>query len=68
MKDESGAVRGYRRLDEINDKLKHVMIRRRKRDVLKQLPERIDKHLLVPMTPRQLELHNSFETDVVTGG
>ena len=64
VKDESGAVRGYRRLDEINDKLKHVMIRRRKRDVLKQLPERIDKHLLVPMTPRQLELHNSFETDV----
>ena len=64
VKDESGAVRGYRRLDEINNKLKHVMIRRRKRDVLKQLPERIDKHLLVPMTPRQLELHNSFETDV----
>ncbi|MCB0547132.1 MAG: DEAD/DEAH box helicase family protein [Phaeodactylibacter sp.] len=64
VKDEFGAVRGYRRLDEINDKLKHVMIRRRKRDVLKQLPERIDKHLLVPMTPRQLELHNSFETDV----
>jgi len=64
VKDETGAVRGYRRLDEINEKLKHVMIRRRKRDVLKQLPERIDKHLLVPMTPRQMELHNSFEADV----
>ena len=64
VKDEAGAVRGYRRLDEINEKLKHVMIRRRKREVLKQLPERIDQHLLVPMTPSQMELHNSYESDV----
>lgn len=64
VKDEAGAVRGYRRLDEINEKLKHVMIRRRKRDVIKQLPERIDQHLLVPMTPPQRDLHNSFESDV----
>ncbi len=64
VKDGDGVVRGYRRLDEINEKLRNVMIRRRKREVLKQLPERIDQNLLVPMTPRQMELHSSFETDV----
>jgi len=64
VKDESGAVRGYRNLQEVYEKLKGVMIRRRKRDVLKQLPQRIDQQLLVPMTPRQMELHNSYDSDV----
>ncbi len=63
-KDEHGVVKGYRRLNEIFEKLKGVMIRRRKKQVLRQLPERIDQQLLVPMTPRQMELHNSFDSDV----
>lgn len=33
------------------------MIRRRKNEVLKQLPSRIDKNFLVPMTPEQLIIH-----------
>ncbi|TXB67956.1 DEAD/DEAH box helicase [Phaeodactylibacter luteus] len=64
VKDESGVVRGYKNLDAIYKKLNHVMIRRRKRQVLKQLPARQDQQLLVPMTPRQLELHNSYDADV----
>ncbi len=64
VKDENGAVRGYRNLQEIYSKLKDVMIRRRKRDVIKQLPERIDQQLLVPMTPNQWKLHRSFDQDV----
>jgi SNF2 family DNA or RNA helicase len=63
-KDEDGVLRGYRNLQEVYEKLKNVMIRRRKREVLKQLPERIDQQLLVPMTPRQWELHRSFDSDV----
>lgn len=64
VKDESGVVRGYKNLDVIYEKLSHVMIRRRKREVLKQLPARQDQQLLVPMTPRQMELHNSYDADV----
>jgi superfamily II DNA or RNA helicase len=64
VKDESGIVRGYKNLDAIYQKLSQVMIRRRKREVLKQLPARQDKQLLVPMTARQMELHNSYDADV----
>lgn len=63
-KDEHGIVRGYRNLNQIYHKLKGVMLRRRKKDVIKQLPERVDQNLFVPMTARQMELHQSYESDV----
>ncbi|MBX2876526.1 MAG: DEAD/DEAH box helicase [Saprospiraceae bacterium] len=63
-KDEHGMVHGYRNLNQIYHKLKGVMLRRRKKDVLKQLPERLDQNLFVPMTARQMEVHRSYEADV----
>lgn len=63
-KDEYGVVRGYRNLNEIYKKMKGVMLRRLKKHVLKQLPPRVDRNLLVPMTPRQMELHQAYQTDV----
>ncbi len=62
--DEKGALRGYRHLDEINTNLQDVMIRRRKLNVRMQMPTRMDKNLLVPMTPKQRELHDSYKSDV----
>lgn len=55
--DDGGKVVGYRGLAEVRASLKGVMIRRRKNEVLKQLPSRIDKNFLVPMTPEQLVIH-----------
>ena len=63
-RDEHGIVRGYRRLDEIHAKLRDVMLRRRKRDVKNQMPDRLDQHILVAMTPGQWQLHQSYESDV----
>lgn len=63
-KDEFGTVQGYRKLNEIYDKLRPVMIRRLKKNVIKELPPRVDKNLLVPMTPKQMEMHWSYESDV----
>lgn len=61
MLDETGRTVGYKNLQEVHKRLRPVMIRRRKADVAFQLPERIDKNLLVPMTAEQLELHNKLK-------
>ena len=55
--DEGGKVVGYRNLETVRKSLKGVMIRRRKSEVLKQLPERLDKNLFVPLTPEQAGIH-----------
>jgi len=55
--DESGRVVGYHHLDQISQTLRPVLIRRTKREVLSELPERLDKRLFVPMTPQQRAIH-----------
>ena len=56
--DEGGKVIGYQHLESVRTSLKGVMIRRKKDEVLKQLPERVDKHFFVPMTKEQREIHD----------
>ncbi|MGD0137409.1 MAG: DEAD/DEAH box helicase [Tepidisphaeraceae bacterium] len=55
--EESGRVIGYKNLDSIGKTLAPILIRRRKDQVLRQLPERLDKHFFVPMTPEQMTHH-----------
>lgn len=57
IRDDAGRVVGYRNLNAIAETLAPVMIRRRKADVLTQLPGRTDKHVFVPMTRPQASLH-----------
>lgn len=57
-RDGSGRVVGYRDLDQIGATLAPIMLRRRKADVLEQLPARVDKTLFVPMTPEQQAHHD----------
>ncbi len=62
--DDHGRVVGYRNLDRVKESLAPVLIRRRKQDVLQQLPERTDKHLFVDMTEPQRIIHEE-NRDVV---
>jgi superfamily II DNA or RNA helicase len=55
--DEHGKVVGYKNLDQIGKTLQPILIRRRKAEVLKQLPARMDKNFFVPMTPEQMAHH-----------
>jgi superfamily II DNA or RNA helicase len=57
VKDEAGRVTGYTGLEKIGQTLAPVMIRRRKSEVLRQLPSRTDQTLLVPMTEMQMLYH-----------
>jgi SNF2 family DNA or RNA helicase len=63
-KDENGRVTGYRDLDRVTATLTSVVLRRRKKDVLAQLPERLEKQFLVAMTPQQREHHAENEAIV----
>jgi SNF2 family DNA or RNA helicase len=62
--DEVGKIKGYQNLNKIGEKLAGTMIRRRKKDVLLQLPERMDKVLYVPMTEQQAAVHIDCQDSV----
>ena len=55
--DEHGRVIGYHNLGKISETLAPILVRRTRGQVLKELPERLDKYLFVPMTPEQMEHH-----------
>jgi superfamily II DNA or RNA helicase len=57
VKDEHGRVVGYKGLEKIGQTLASVVLRRKKSEVLGQLPERTDQNLLVPMTLPQIRIH-----------
>jgi superfamily II DNA or RNA helicase len=64
QRDEAGRVTGYHALDRIATTLAPIMLRRRKAQVLEQLPERIDNTLFVPMTEQQRVHHDENGTIV----
>jgi len=57
--DERDKVLGYRNLSELRRRLAPVMLRRDRRLVSKQLPQRIEQRLDVELTTEQQELHDS---------
>lgn len=64
QRDEFGKVIGYIGLDQIGASLAPILLRRRKAEVLEQLPERVDNTLFVPMTDQQ-RLHHDENGDLV---
>ena len=64
VKDEFGRVTGYTGLERIGQTLAPILIRRRRSEVLTQLPSRTDQNLLVPMTEMQL-MHHRENADIV---
>ena len=65
MRDEVGRVIGYRALNRIAQTLAPVRLRRRKAEVLTQLPERVDSRIFVPLTPEQ-RLHHDENGEIVS--
>lgn len=51
--DENGKLQGYRNLDSIREKLEAILLRRTRKEVLGQLPERTDTTLFVEMSEEQ---------------
>lgn len=57
--DEQGKVLGYRNLSLLRKRIAPVMLRRDRKLVADQLPDRIVQQLSVPMTPEQWEIHDA---------
>jgi superfamily II DNA or RNA helicase len=55
--DDAGKVVGYHNLSKIAESLEPILVRRAKREVLKELPDRLDKNYFVPMTKEQMRHH-----------
>ena len=64
VKDDAGRVTGYTALEKIGQTMAPIMMRRRKSEVLRQLPSCLDQNLLVPMTEMQMSYHQE-NADVV---
>jgi superfamily II DNA or RNA helicase len=58
VRDEFGRVVGYRDLNRIGRTLAPILLRRRKSEVLDQLPPRLEKRFHVSMTPEQMRHHD----------
>ncbi len=59
--DERGRPIGYRNLDVMHGRLSRIMLRRRKRDVEKELPGRTVKTFFVPMAEEQAARYADYE-------
>ncbi len=60
LTEETGKVLGYHNLSKISKSLESIVIRRKKKDVLLQLPERIDNNYFVVATDKQKEIHSEY--------
>ena len=59
--DDRGRPDSLKNLDELHDRLSHVMLRRRKADIEDDLPERTVNNFFLPMTDVQKERYAEYE-------
>jgi superfamily II DNA or RNA helicase len=57
--DERGTPIGYRNLTELRRRLEPKLLRRDRRLVREQLPERLEQRIELPLDPKQYELHHA---------
>ncbi|MEJ2166889.1 MAG: DEAD/DEAH box helicase [Desulfobacterales bacterium] len=64
--DQKGKLLGYRNLDELRANLKPIMLRRTRRQVMKELPPRTNQILRIPPTEEQVELQKGHRQIIQT--
>ena len=64
--DEKGKVLGYKKLDELRQRLKPILLRRTRESVRLELPERTTEIVRIPPTGEQLALHDAHMQTVAT--
>jgi predicted nucleic acid-binding Zn finger protein len=64
-RDKKGKILGYRNLDKLNEKLKAIVIRRKREEVLDDLPEEVVNTYFVDLDVRQRQMHAGFSQKLV---
>ena len=62
--DEKGRPEGYRNLRELHERIRPLMLRRRKDEVEDELPDRTDENRFVPMTEEQTAAYEEPKSEV----
>lgn len=62
--DEKGKILGYKNLAELREKLKPVLLRRTRSDVMQQLPPRTTEIIRITPTEEQLDIHGGFSRTI----
>jgi superfamily II DNA or RNA helicase len=60
LKNKKSNIAGYRNLDLLKEKLKGIVIRRKKEDVLRDLPDEVVNNYYIDLNREQLEMHGGF--------
>ena len=59
-KKKKSSIAGYKNLEMLNKKLKRIVIRRKKEDVLKDLPTEIINNYYIDLNDEQSEIHSGY--------
>ncbi len=62
--DDKGRPEGYRNLAKLRERVRPILLRRRKADVETELPDRTDRNLFVPLTPAMRDEYAACEKQV----
>lgn len=62
--DDKGRPEGYQNLHILRERVRPLLLRRRKADVETELPDRTDRNLFVPLTPVMRSEYASYEKQV----
>ncbi len=62
--DERGRPKGFQNLDQLHQRIRPVMLRRRKAEVETELPERTERQFFVPLAPAQRAAYQDHEGQV----
>ncbi len=57
---KKGKILGYRNLDRLHEQLKSLVIRRRKEEVLSDLPDEMVNNYYIDLHDKQLKIHNGY--------
>jgi superfamily II DNA or RNA helicase len=62
--DERGRPAGYKNLDKLRERVRPILVRRRKADVETELPDRTDRNHFVALTPAMRDEYSGIEKQV----